>query len=168
MSRARIGVVLAAFAIGMSLGCAERQGDIDEPELVPICVPATAFGYWNDGTGTYIFAEGGSGTPGACTCMTKDEFWDGVGFEELLDRALEACKEAAEPYDFDSDDCEQQREDDWIPVDGRAADGAFNVEDLSCDEELPPACAFGEHPPSPAWLLALVGLLGLRRRQRTN
>jgi len=166
MSRARVGLVLAGFGLGLSLGCAERQADIDEPELVPICVPAGAFGYWEDGDGTFIFAEDG-GTPGACTCMTKDDFWDELGFEDLLDRALESCEAAAEPYDFAWNECQQKRQDKWFPVDARAADGAFNVEQLSCDEAVPPACAVGERSPSPAWLLVVLGLLGLRpRRER--
>ena len=165
MSDARALLVFVSFAVGLALGCADRQASEDSLELLPVCQVLPAWGHWSDGGARFIQHEDGSSV-GACTCMSADEYWDNAedGFPELLDRALASCKQAAARYDFEWDECEQNN-DSWPPLLAVDDYTGFNVEDLDCEDELEPACKVGRSA-SPWGLLVVAVVLGLRRRRQ--
>jgi len=182
MKNPRHAALLVAFVGGVALACADRIADDDdelETEELPACLIIWGTGEWDDGTVRKLEAEHG-GAPTVCTCMTEEEFFyllieDKQAFieHELNAMALAECEQASARAEFDSDPCQEYYETgDWHPglqLDYGAPEEPIwqNRDGLTCregeGEEL--GCALGERRLAPIWLLALVGLVALRRRR---
>ena len=139
-----VGVVLA-LASSVVLGCAERQGDLEDDgdELYPVCMTiGGTMGHWADGTGTSILdIDGSAGT--ACMCMTLEEYQSRELVDELAELVVEECQRLARRYEFESNECRQYYESGiWLPTAVVAAGELehLNKTGLFCDQEDHVSC----------------------------
>jgi len=186
MKGSRHAALLVAFVGGVGLACADRladdNDDLETEELLPACMAVFGTGEWDDGTVQKFRREQG-GTPSVCWCTTEEEFWyllleDEQAFldHEINARALAECNRMSAMWEFDSDPCQEYYETGaWRPtlqldLDPHDDDSAWNWEGLTCGdgEGEDVGCAIGPRPLAPIWLLALAGVVALRRRRSTS
>jgi hypothetical protein len=96
----------------MQTGCAERQLDGAESDLLPVCMLYPARGFDESGDATLLVGPDGS-TGRTCDCMTQEDIEDGSRVDEFHDRALQECLQLGAA--FDSNDCQEMYDEGgWL------------------------------------------------------
>lgn len=162
-------LLAVALVLPTTAGCAERQIDHPDADLLPVCMLYPARGWDEQGNATFIVDPDGS-TGRTCECMTPEEFEQDLRLDVLHERALQECLQLA--ADYETNDCQEMHDEGGWLLSALLATGKeawLTIgKDIPCSEQATTeqGCTITDDRPSPLALLALALFAAARRRPR--